>query len=183
MHRSPLAVVVFALTLPGLGVSQALGTPTPGPLIAEFGPVFDVPGMSFTTPDIDYRAVFDVRDPAEATNVRNRNIETVARYINMHGRAGIPADRIHAVLVLHGAAARGALTDEAYQVRYGVPNPDREMLAALVQAGARVIVCGQSAMSRGFPAEDLAPGVELALSAMTALIAFQHDGYALIAFY
>jgi hypothetical protein len=38
-------------------------------------------------------------------------------------------------------------------------------------------------MSRGFPAADLAPGIRLALSAMTALVAYQQRGYSLIAFY
>jgi len=53
---------------------------------------------------------------------------------------------------------------------------------AILAAGGRVLVWGQSAMSRGFGATDLARGVGLALPAMTALVAFQQEGYSLSAF-
>jgi len=163
--------------------AQAIGTPRPGPIIEEFGAVFDVLESDWETPDVMYRSVFDVRDPAESPDERNRGIETVARYLNMHARAGVPREKLHAVLVLHGGAAKGALSDDAHRERYGTANPDRELIHALIDAGAEVILCGQSAMSRGFPAADLAPGVRLALSAMTALVAYQQQGYSLIAFY
>jgi intracellular sulfur oxidation DsrE/DsrF family protein len=163
--------------------AQAIGTPRPGPVLEEFGAVFEVPEIDWQTPDVKYRAVFDVRDPAESADERNRSIETVARYLNMHARAGVPREKLRAVLVLHGGAAKGALTDDAYRERYGMANPDRELIRALIEVGAEVILCGQSAMSRGFPAADLAPGVRLALSAMTALVAYQQQGYSLIAFY
>ncbi len=163
--------------------AQAIGTPRPGPVIEEFGAVFDVREIDWGTPDVEYRAVFDVRDPAETPGERNRSIETVARYLNMHARAGVPREKLHAVLVLHGGAAKGALSDDAYRERFGTANPDRELIRALIDAGAEVVLCGQSAMSRGFPAADLAPGVRLALSAMTALVAYQQQEYSLIAFY
>jgi len=163
--------------------AQAIGTPRTGPVIEEFGAVFDVPEIDWETPDAEYRAVFDVRDPAESPGERNRSIETAARYLNMHARAGVPREKLQAVLVLHGGAAKGALSDDAYRERYGTANPDRELIGALIDAGVEVVLCGQSAMSRGFPAADLAPGVHLALSAMTALVAYQQKGYSLISFY
>ncbi len=176
------ALAAAALVAPG-ALAQAIGTPQAGPVIEEFGAVFDVPGIDWEAPDVEYRAVFDVRDPAESPGERNRSIETVARYLNMHSRAGVPREKLHAVLVLHGGAAKGALRDDAYRERFGTANPDRELIEAINEAGAEVILCGQSAMSRGFPAADLAPGVRLALSAMTALVAYQQQGYSLIAFY
>jgi intracellular sulfur oxidation DsrE/DsrF family protein len=176
------ALAAAALVAPG-ALAQAIGTPRAGPVIEEFGAVFDVPGIDWEAPDVEYRAVFDVRDPAESPGERNRSIETVARYLNMHVRAGVPRGKLHAVLVLHGGAAKGALRDDAYRERFGTANPDRELIEAIIEAGAEVILCGQSAMSRGFPAADLAPGVRLALSAMTALVAYQQQGYSLIAFY
>jgi intracellular sulfur oxidation DsrE/DsrF family protein len=187
MSTRVLTVVISGLAAllsvaPAAG-AQAIGTPRPGPVLEEFGAVFELPEIDWETPDVEYRAVFDVRDPAESADERNRSIETVARYLNMHARAGVPREKLRAVLVLHGGAAKGALTDDAYRERYGMANPDRELIRALIEAGAEVILCGQSAMSRGFPAADLAPGVRLALSAMTALVAYQQQGYALIAFY
>jgi intracellular sulfur oxidation DsrE/DsrF family protein len=56
------------------------------------------------------------------------------------------------------------------------------LLAALQERGVRVVLCAQTAPSRGFERDQLASGVELALSAMTALVTLQAEGYALIAF-
>lgn len=43
----------------------------------------------------------------------------------------------------------------------------------------RVILCGQSAAASGIERVDLLPGVEMALSAMTAHALLQQDGYTL----
>jgi len=154
-----------------------------GPRLHGFGPVFDVPEPDFVTgTERDYRAVFDVaRAPDEPDRV-NPSIETLARFLNMHKRAGVPDERIHVALVLHGSAAKAALEDDAYRKRHNVDNPNQELLQALRAAGVRIVLCGQSAASRGFERAELAAPVELALSAMTALITLQSDGYELIAF-
>jgi len=155
----------------------------PGPVIESFGPVFDVDHPEFPTPlDREWRVVFDVSRGSDDPAGLNRRIETVARFLNMHVRAGVPLDRIHAVLVLHGDAGRDALRSDAYRERFEVDNPNLELLAALREAGVRVVLCGQTAAGRGFPRDRLAPGVEVALSAMTALASLQSEGYALIAF-
>jgi len=52
----------------------------------------------------------------------------------------------------------------------------------LIDAGGEIIFCGQSSKSRGFPKEDLIEGVQMSLSAMTALIHLQDDNYRLIKF-
>jgi len=77
------------------------------------------------------RAVFDVaktdNDPAKL----NRRIETVARYLNMHVRAGLPADALKATLVLRGAASRDALNHATYRRLHGMDNPNLELLQEL----------------------------------------------------
>ena len=83
-------------------------------------------------------------------------------------------------VVVHGRATRSTLGAEVFEERYGEPNPDAELLRALQQAGVRIVVCGQSATAFGFRRGELAPGIEMAISAMTALVALQTDGYALI---
>ena len=154
-----------------------------GPRIERFGPVYDVPNPDFPTPvDRDYKVVFDVaRAPAEADRL-NPSIETLARFLNMHARAGVPEERLHVALVLHGAAGKYALDNDGYRSRFETDNPNLALLEDLADAGVRVILCGQTGASRGFDREELAAPVELALSAMTALITLQQDGYQLIAF-
>jgi len=50
----------------------------------------------------------------------------------------------------------------------------------LLGAGVQVVLCGQTQMSRGLGREELVPGVDVGLSAMTALIVFKSQGFALI---
>lgn len=116
----------------------------------------------------------------EDKSQRNPYIESVARYLNMHAQAGVPAEHLHAVLVVHNVASSDLLTDQMYRERFGYDNPNSGMLRALMDAGVEVILCGQSSLSRNIPIEHTVPGVKLALSAMTALIQYQDQGYRLI---
>jgi intracellular sulfur oxidation DsrE/DsrF family protein len=43
--------------------------------------------------------------------------------------------------------------------------------------GTEVILCGQTAASRGIPTDRLVNGAQVALSAMTAFVLLQQDGY------
>ncbi|MDH4042826.1 MAG: DsrE family protein [Gemmatimonadota bacterium] len=171
-----LAVLACAMSAP----SAAQPVPRAGPVIRDFGPVYDIVAPTFSTPtNRAYRLVFEVAlAPADST-APNERLITVARFLNMHARAGVPRDSLEAAVVIHGPAARAALRDDTYMTRFGVGNPDLRILQALHEAGVRVILCGQSSMSRGFYPDLLAPQVELALSAMTALTVLQQDGYVL----
>jgi len=100
----------------------------------------------------------------------------------MHARAGVKSDQVKLALVIHGSAGKDMLSSEAYKARFGVENPNEALLAALRSNGVRVILCGQTASHRGLQQAELAPGVEVALSAMTALVALQSEGYQLISF-
>jgi len=107
-------------------------------------------------------------------------LETVARYLNMHARAGLDPDRLDVAVVLHGKATKAALSGEAFQERYGRSNPDADIIGRLAAVGVRFSVCGQSAAAYGFRPGELSPEVTLSLSALTALVSLQSEGYALI---
>lgn len=171
------AVALFASPLG----AQALSESRTGPVIDGFGPVYAVPHPDFATPlNREYRVVFEVADAPAALDQVNPRIATLARFLNMHAQAGVPRENLHLALVLHGESGKYALNDAAYRRRYGVGNPNADLLRALHDAGVRVVLCGQTAAHRGLPADELAEPVELALSAMTALVVFQADGYQLI---
>jgi intracellular sulfur oxidation DsrE/DsrF family protein len=169
----------------GFGFAFAIESQAPktGPVVAEFGPVYEVSKPDFETPiDQDYKVVFDVVSAPEDLSRVNPSIETAARFLNMHAAAGVPVERMHVAVVLHGAAGKYALEQDGFRKRFGRDNPSLTLLEQLRDAGVRVILCGQTAASRGFPRDELSGSVELALSAMTALITLQRDGYELIAF-
>ncbi len=96
----------------------------------------------------------------------------------MHARAGVPLENIQVAVVVHGKASEDLLSaDEYARRRDGAENANIELIAALVDKGMRVILCGQSAAAYGISNDMLAPGVEMALSAMTAHALLQQDGY------
>ena len=165
------------------GGGQPTGKASTGPVIADFGPVFEVASPDFETDlERDYRAVFDVARSGGEKGETNPSIVTVARFLNMHARAGVPEDRLEAALVLHGSAGKDALSHRAFRERFGRDNPNARLVRELHESGVKIILCGQTAASRGFERDELAEPVELALSAMTALVSLQADGFRLIAF-
>ncbi len=129
-----------------------------------------------------YKVIFDVYTDEEDNTKINANINTVARFINMHVQQGINPDKLKIVLVLHGAATKNALSDSAFKKRFHFNNPNYEILEDLKKAGVKTYVCGQSFTYKGFENKELSKNVELSLSALTALVYYQNNGYALISF-
>lgn len=154
-----------------------------GPIIPNFGKVFSIENPDFKTDtSLVFKAVFDVMQSPEKKESISPSIETAARFLNMHAQAGVPAENLYIALVVHNLATKDVINNEAYQKRFGIDNPNSELIKDLLAAGGQVIVCGQSIHSRGFLKEELLPGVQVALSAMTALLQLQNDNYKLIKF-
>lgn len=154
-----------------------------GPVIQSAGAVWTVDKPDYPT-DInkEFKAVFDIMNSPESPNQLNSSIETVARYLNMHAQHGVPPEQIRAVMVVHNKASKDLLKNEHYERRFGVANPNSTILQELMDNGVAVIFCGQSSIARDIPREETLSGVQLALSAMTALISLQDEGYRLIKF-
>lgn len=171
---------VFLLFCTGMGVAQEK---TKGPIIEGFGAVWDIPEPTYATDtSAMFRAVFDVMDSPEDPSQLNPWIETAARFLNMHARAGVPSGQLQVALVVHNKASTDLLDTTHYKERFGVSNPNEALLRELMDAGVRVLLCGQSSMARQVPVDHTVEGVQLSLSATTALIQLQESGYHLIKF-
>lgn len=154
-----------------------------GPVIPAFGAVWDVPDATYTTDTSGtLKAVFDVMNSPEDKTQINPWIETAARFLNMHAEAGMNPENLKVALVVHNKASTDLLDHSEYRKRFGHDNPNRELLQALMESGAQVIFCGQSSFARKVPMDQTIDGVQLSLSAMTALIQLQDQGYRLIKF-
>lgn len=140
-----------------------------GPVIEDFGPSAAVPGANVLPEDASFNVSFDTREKA-GDGEPNRTLLSAARFLNMHGRAGVDPGNIRLAVVVHGKAVKDVTSDAADSLT---------LITALKQHNVRIIVCGQSAAYYGVATEDLAPGVEMALSAMTAHALLQQDGYTL----
>lgn len=154
-----------------------------GPAVEDYGPVFPVENDAFALAnDRAYKVSKDLASTSGSVDEINRGIDSVARFLNMQARAGTPSDSLEMALIVHGAAIKDLLTDAAYRERFGVDNPNTGLLAGLADAGVTIYLCGQTAAARGFGRDELSPTVSMALSAMSAHVQLQSEGYTLIPF-
>ncbi|GAA0269428.1 hypothetical protein GCM10009127_06700 [Alteraurantiacibacter aestuarii] len=152
---------------------------TMGPVFTEYGRVADVDYDMELPQDLALRVAFDVADQADV-GALNRSLDSAARFINMHVRNGVPEERVQVAIVVHGRAGNDLLNAQAYAARFdGAENINLPLIAALTQHGVQIYLCGQSAAGMGIAKSEIAPGVQLALSAMTAHALLQQRGYTL----
>ncbi len=146
------------------------------PAIADHGEVVPLPKALFQL-DPGSRVVFDVSGGGSPQGVVPA-LDRVAALVNL---AAVSKVDVEAVVVLHGDAAQAALADAAYAARTGASkNPNLPLLRALRDHGVRTFVCGQSLAHNRWSARQVAEPVELAVSAMTAVVALQRDGFAVL---
>ena len=175
-----LAAFIFARSI-------AAQTPLPGgqpsgPVIQSNGPSFKVDDPTFSIPaGHTFKALFIINAGGGDSVKVNEQLTTMARYFNLHARNGIPVDRVKGAAVFHGNGWPAILNDSAFAARFGgKPNPSRRLVEELVQSGATLVLCGQTAGNRGIHREELLPGVKVAISAMSATVFLQSEGYQLI---
>ena len=152
---------------------------TMGPVFETFGPAADV-AVTMPIPEgATFRVAMDAAKRADEGV--NLTLFSATRLINMHAQAGLPVDATQVAVVVHGKATLDLLNAESYAARFdGAENPNVALIATLTNHGVRIILCGQSAAAQGVDeTADLLPGVEVALSAMTAHALLQADGYTL----
>ena len=149
-----------------------------GPVIEGEGPHAPVEVTAPLPADTVLRHAFDAaRMESDGTS---RTLQSAARFINMHAAAGLPPANVRTAVVIHGAAVFAVVDDASYGAKNeGKTNPNRELVDKLLAAGTRIIVCGQSAAAQDVATTDLLPGVEMALSAMTAHALLQQEGFTL----
>jgi len=176
----------FFLLFLGLAFAKAYAqqpVATPGHVISDFGKTYEVVHPDFKTDTTAiFKVIFDIAKAPENPSASNPYIETMARFLNMHEKAGVPLSHINIRAAIHGQAAYSLLTNELYKEKYGVDNPNIELLMALKEANVSLILCGQTAGARNITKERRLEIIDVGLSAMTVLSQSQMEGYTLIAF-
>lgn len=150
-----------------------------GPVISTFGPVATIDSDIEIPVDTDFKVAFDVADAGDVGAI-NRTLSSAARFINMHVEAGIPVDQIKVAVVVHGRASTDMTKQNFYGALHdGAQNANAAAIATLLAHNVDVIVCGQSATAHNISKSDLLPGVQMALSAMTAHALLQQQEFTL----
>lgn len=129
---------------------------------------------------LNYKVVIDITDtPGDSSKIM-RTLREVGRTFNLNMANGVPQRKLSMAVVIHGGAINGILNNEAYQKKYGILNPNLEVIAQMKKEGIEFFVCAQILAFRRVPEEDITKDVELALSAKTALVSLDQMGYTYI---
>ena len=154
-----------------------------GKIISDYGETLKVADIDIKTDvSAEFKVIFDVAQSSDDKSVINKYIVTAARFLNMHADAGMDPSQLKVAMTIHGGAWQDVLSNEAYREKYGVDNPNVELINQLTEAGADIIICGQTAGFRGITKQNANPNVKFALSAMTALLQYQENGYTFFKF-
>lgn len=152
------------------------------PVVKNFGGIYPIDEAT-VVPDANekYDIVIDVYS-GENLKRLNAALNNVARMINLHAIAGVHPDSIDVVLAIHGKATRTVLNDEGYESRYGIGNPNNDLITALKDAGVKMAVCGQSLIGRKIDPNEVNENIEIATSMLTTVTTYQLKGYTLLQF-
>ena len=153
------------------------------PVIKGYGGIYNIPFATINAePDLKYKVAIEVKmgstDPAEI----NPALNNIARLMNLHVLGGAKEENLEVVAIVHGLATTSVITDEAYKKRFEVSNPNTNLINRLKSAGVKIILCGQSMRARNVDQDELADGVEVAISMLTAFTTYQLNGFAALQF-
>ena len=95
----------------------------PGKLVSGHGLIAPVPEAVPIPDGASFKVAFDLAKFAGEGSV-NRQINSAARFLNMHHAAGVPAENLQLALIVHGGAHRDFLTVEA-QFPWGSLSADK----------------------------------------------------------
>jgi len=150
-----------------------------GPVITEFGPTAPVQTDFKIPKGTAFKILFDTTAATEPGEI-NKSLNTAARFLNMHAKAGVAEEDMKLAVVFHSKGSFDLTKPDFYGRQYeGAKNANAAIIKALTEKNVRVILCGQTAAFYGIENEDLLTGVEMALSAMTAHAVLQQEGYTL----
>ncbi|MBX2940829.1 MAG: DsrE family protein [Cyclobacteriaceae bacterium] len=174
-----IVLTITFLALVSLGHSQNMVNP----IIKNYGGVYDLPDADEKIdPTLDYKIVVEVVRASEKPEDVNWALNNVARLLNLHAMAGVPKDKLHVILAVHGAAAFTVRNNEEYKKEYGVDNPNLGIYKELQDAGVKIVVCGQSLIARKIDKDKMVPGIKVASSMLTTMTTYQLKGYAMLIF-
>ena len=165
------------------GISTAFAQTPQFPIVKGYGGIYEIPDASERPdPSLEYKVIIDLTGAADDPKEISRWVDNIARMMNLHGLAGVPKEKLKVKVVVHGGAVLTLLNDENYSKRNEVDNPNLPVYEALKEAGADIMVCGQSLVARNLKTSDLWPGVRISHSAMTAITTYVPQGYTLLRF-
>ena len=177
----PNATPALFLVALALVARAALGGDTLlPPLIAGYGEVTPIENSGERPdPKVDYKIVLNATKGGTA-DAPPTFLDKAAKVANLLAQSCVPAEHRHVVVILQAAATPAVLNEKGLKARGLARNPSADLIAKLNAAGVSVRVCGQALAGAKIARDEVLPGVQVDLSALTTVPALQLRGYALL---
>ncbi|CAH0994124.1 hypothetical protein EMA8858_00231 [Emticicia aquatica] len=151
------------------------------PVIKSGGGMFEVPEATpVADKKLKYKIIVDLSKSSDKPDSVNASLDKLARLVNLHLEAGIPKENLSVVGVFHFLGTPYILDDETYKKKFGIANPNTQLINELAKNGVRFYVCGQSLRARKMVDDPRNENIKVAQSALITFSTFQNMGYALI---
>ncbi len=125
-----------------------------------------------------HKVIFDIRSASLDGEAPHDGLVQVAQLLNLYGAAGLTADDVRVCVVLQREAVNSVLSDESKSSRNSTAtNPSLPLIRELQKSGVEVFVCGQSLQTLQISRDSIDAGIPVSLSAATAVLNRQSDGY------
>ncbi|MFT4736968.1 MAG: intracellular sulfur oxidation DsrE/DsrF family protein [Cyclobacteriaceae bacterium] len=171
--------VIFILIAAG---HSLLGQVKSSEIIKDFGIILAIEEAKQPNPNLEYKIVIDLKTTISDPEQINAGLNNVARMLNLHAAGGIAPENIKVAVAVHGGATPLVLSHEGYEAKYGIKNPNLELIKQLREAKVEIFVCGQSLIGRNYAFESVNTEIEIALSMLTVVTEKTIVGYQLLVF-
>ena len=148
------------------------------PAIEGYGGVIPLEGAILPTKK--NKVIIDITMSPDDPGELNLAYDRIARLINLYHFSGSKKGDLELAVITHSGATYSVLNDESYEAKFGVSNPNLEIIERLKSYGVQIMVCGQALIKRGFQPDNLNEHVDLALSAITTLTDYQKNGFSVL---
>lgn len=173
------APALFLVSLALVARTASGGDALLPPLIPGYGEVTPIENAERPDPKVDYKIVLNATKGGTA-DAPPTFLDKAAKVANLLAQSGVPAEHRHVVVILQAAATPAVLNEKGLKARGLARNPSADLIAKLNAAGVSVRVCGQALAGAKIARDEVMPGVQVDLSALTTVPALQLRGYALL---
>ncbi|MFN1834001.1 DsrE family protein [Balneola sp. MJW-20] len=182
MKTYSLVVAIASTLLLSLMTMNASGQEAQFPIVKGFGGIYEIENAVLPESGDEYKIVIDLKTLQRDKESINPGLNNVARMMNLHILGGVNKEDLKVVVAVHGGATDTILNNDGYRRKYDLDNPNIPLIAALIEAGAEIYVCGQSLLSRQYPQNEVNDQVKIGLSMLTVVTTHMNQGYNLLVF-
>lgn len=173
--------ILFSALLILFSLSVSMAQNVIYPTIQGYGAIEVVPfEIEKSDPSISYKILTELNSGSNKKDEIYDPLDYVARMVNALAYADIPPEKVEMAMVIYSGATFTVLNNEEYQKRFGMDNPNIQVIQKLNAAGVKIYVCGQSMMKQNLTPDKIQQGLTISSSRIAATAELLHKGYLLM---